>query len=461
MGFSAQSQDSSRSQEYKWVPVDVLPVRDSITIFATQQGTLETLDKNGVKTGEGITLPDKPIGMGWVGDSFVVFYQKLKRYRTFELHAVTIDLIQRKIGEDKLVQAVPAKYLSVAYLLRTPTGHLTGVLTRMTAYEIDGDPTYPDPGSDLARRQYHTTSEASLFTLNAGLQLQPTPLAGNVLRNRFLGCQMNPQGTLFLETADGSQVISEKISPAGTVAQTLTYPYTLRKNEEIQVQAALDPFSENAVTLATRYAVFRFDFSENKSRISPLDTLTWKWKAQDAMQFLVPIDIEETDDRIILCQETQYLGPSVYYKKWAFHSGGVYWHHGTAVITVFDKQMARRQCYVLGKSFQSAYQFDPAIAIHLVGERLYAATNEHDGEFVYSFDLHERFFERKKLRPAAVWKPGSLKPGFVVWSNNGLLVNYVFDHTILSTNDRTVFIPAAFTDLEVMSPEVWTPMEWQ
>jgi hypothetical protein len=464
IALSACAQSVPDPITYKWVPQDMVRLNDSVTVFTTRQGQVAAIDRYGRETGPEIQVPGDAVGIGLLGDSLLMLYTKERRHKAFELHSLRVDIAQGKAGEDKLLLTLPAEYLSDYDVQKDAAGHLRGVLARVTKYEIDGDPTTAPPTLELGRIQFGSSSQASEVIFGTGRELRVSALSGHILQNRFIGAQLDSAGDLFVETYDGRQVLVEKENAAGAVISSLTAVCTPRKNGEVKAMAALDPLNENAVTLDAFYessdkdywqSAYRFDFGAGKTWIAPIDTVDDRYFArlgQNPLAWpqpllamgrmhgngLIPVSIEETPDRIILCKELEFI--SAQFNQGTFHSSSTVIHHyGSSVVTILDKQMNTVHQVYLRKDFTSSYFFDPATGTHLDGDTLYIVTNESNGEYAYALDVETGIYKRKKIRKETALQTASIKPRFVVWSKDGLLANYVFDHTVFKTDDRTTF----------------------
>lgn len=442
----------SYSQEYRIA--STLPDGDSKSFVFLQTDRksfgVGLLNSAGVMEWQ-IDLPDRCFNMAKLGEDVVVFYVEQKGYLSpiKAIHAVLIGIKNKKILQDKVIYQNPGKFSVEPYVLRDPSDNFTCLLVRTTAYR-------PGLGGFGGNEGEKRRITKSLATISFGIDLEPQvkDIKSNATESVFMTTCAGDNKDFYIFSFSDDHVVSEKFDLNGNIAGKLTLDLSQRHKTGLNYIVHYDSIEANCIDMPISYTndqkdrlvqLFRFDFNNkkvketqqvplNKEYVNSLkpDDSSSKLHHFGAISNLNPVEIIESDDKIILLKEIQ---------SYSFDGKTTKYIREGSIISVYTKDLKLLREVAIEKWSSNFLEGFDAIAGHLKGDKLYAVTNEQNGlgykTVLYVININDGSINTKEIEEKKSGINWVTIPADIIWYKENYLVPFAKGKPMIHLNPGT------------------------
>lgn len=348
-------------------------------------------------------------GLSKFKGNILVFYKKFG-----ELHMATLDIKSGKILDDKIINN-GSKHHHLVVVQNDPAGNFDNLLVRTATF---GQP---------------ETKAIRLITLSEEGKAIAKDLPSVAINGSYIGCSVANGGHISVASIVNNSVVVEQFNHEAVLENKLEKPLNCRKKFDYNAQMRTDGFASNTVVISLKYenpdkdnvfSYFSFNFNNKQVVVAdeaPLNkTSQYKFKNKD---YLTPVDILFTNDKIIMVKEVNYLIKN--------QSGApTYYFSEAAIVSVYDKQMHLLHDILLDKKTGGYSSGAIGLGFNINNDKLYVLSGEYpstgtNGDYSYKIDLSTGKWEKKKIGSG---KPSTYKPLFThstFWFRNECVINHV------------------------------------
>jgi len=455
------SYTASYSQGY--LITKTLPGNDSIAFTTLRYGRHDygfgVISSKGVMNWQ-VAVPGYPLGMGKFKNNVVVFYtfEDLSSLTALKnVHAALIGLSEKKIIEDKIVYSNETKYQIDPSVLDDPAGNFIYLLIRTTP--LRGGIASMANNADT---KLNETTQLSAISLEPNLTTQSKDFKSLALESTFVGATSGINNDIFISSFSDERLVTEKFDKDGNLKGKLSVEVPIRNKSKFYPVIKYDSLAGNCVDIAIAYKnnnkddvlrSFRFNFNDQKGSASEEAVLNKDYvkqlvHAQDeksrlsnfkSIDDLYPVQIVETNDKVIVLKEIQYHFIPSGSNAEQFYSDG-------SIISIYTKKdLHLERDVIIDKSFGTFIMGGTAICSYMKNGKLYTVTCELSGPgktktFLYTINIDNGSMEKKELEKEDAGKGWITDPTTILWFT---------DNFITPFNSAKAFIHLKFeTDLQ-------------
>lgn len=420
----AHTKEDTAGTEKKWYIKGSLPVSEtqSLAIWEHKKDEygIVMLNNKGVIEWE-MPFEGCVFGISKYKDHYLVFHAK-KGYwddqygltrAIKQINAATIDIKSQQIIDDKALYA--GKYVN-ADILNDASGNFSQLLL----HNLYG---------------YYDTKGFTLITFNADGSVANKEIPSIAPEQKYIASSAGKDGSFFVSYLQNwSSLVVEKFSHEGALISKLESPLTMRKDPDYRPVMRVDPGTNNSIAITLRlvnkdldyvFSHFLFNFDNNKIDTvneAPLTKKTTPYHFEKYKE-LQPIDILFTNDKVIVVREPRYSESSINNKDVSTYNSG------SAVISVFDKQMKLQREIVIRKLTSTYAYINIGLNCHIIKDKLFILSGENaDGgfdNFSYKVNLNDGSFGKKKIGTNKPAHGTSISTLSTIWFNNELIMTHL------------------------------------
>ncbi|HTJ14510.1 MAG TPA: hypothetical protein VL547_20870 [Dinghuibacter sp.] len=459
---------------YHWNPLDVIPLTDSIALYRinyheNEEG-LAMVNRSGNLVGQEVPLPKGMFDIALFHGKALAFYTMDAAKGNREVRFRPVNLVTGEVGPEQTIFSMHSPFVIHYTVERDAAKRFLGLLVTMTGYQNLKGEENASKAVDIAN--LGSIQKATLITLNAALEQEEHELSGAYEGKAFIGAGMSPKGDLFYTYTHNGELTTEKYTPAGELAATLSCPWQV-EGFAIGGHACgeVDPATGNAYTLQLQFVMhkdihhacaYRFDFGASQVYVGKEETLDKEYLKNfkhDASgnkmrgyqsvygldgAVMQPVQIVETRDFVIVSQEIQYLISGRSFTDF---------NYGIGSLMIYDKQLHFLRQVLLDKHSVTPYSMGQGRQmLHLDGDKIDILTvgsfgeDRHSNIGYYTLDpatgaLSARFIVRNRecrgLEPM---------PATAFWSGKAPVIPYFWFRLAgwNTTKERARVEPAVF-----------------
>lgn len=435
----------SYSQDY--LITNTLAGNDSIAFATLQYGRKDygfgVMSSKGIMSWQ-LPVPGYPLGMGKFKNNVVAFYtlentEGLTALK--QIHAALINLHEKKITADKVVYTRTDKYGIEPFILDDPQGNFRYLLVRTNA--LKG---LLASGTAQAKTKTMATTELSAITLEANLEPHSKDLKSIALESVFVAACVGMKNDLYVSSFAESKLVTEKFDSEGDLKDKLSADAPARDKKEFFPVIKYDSLQGNCIDEAIAYSnnhkddvmrSFRFDFNDqkvtatnevslDKDYVKQLEKTTEhnsKLSYFKSINELYPVQILETEDKVIVIKEIQYhfMPPDKDAERF-YRQGGI--------ISIYSKKdMNTERDIVFDKDFRTFIMGGNGICGQLKNGKLYTVTCELAGvakykTYLYIININDGSMEKRELEKEDAGKGWITNPSTVAWFSNNFIIPF-------------------------------------
>ncbi|AEW00638.1 hypothetical protein A4D02_11835 [Niastella koreensis] len=419
----AQKKEDTAGVEKNWYIKGAFPVSEtqSLAIWAhkkAEYGIVMVNNKGGIEW----EMPFKGciLGISKYKDHFLVFYAKKGYYDdhygitkyTKQINAATIDIKSQQIIEDKTLYA--GKYVN-ADLLNDASGNFI----QFVLHYFDG----------------YNSKGFYLLTFNADGSVANKDVPGIATEQKYIASSAGKDGSFFVGYLQNwSSLVVEKFSHEGALLSKLESPLTMRKDLDYKTVMRTDPGNNNSIAISLRLvnkdldyvcSHFLFNFDNNQVDTvneAPLAKKTTPYHFERYRE-LIPVDILFTNDKVIVVREPRYGETSINNKD------VVTYNSGTALVSVFDKQMKLQRDIAIRKLTSTYAYINIGLNCRIINDNLIFLSGENANggfdNFSYKVNLNDGSFGKKKIGTNKPAYGTSISTLSTIWFKNELIITHL------------------------------------
>jgi hypothetical protein len=436
---------ASYSQDY--LITNTLQGNDSIAFTTLQYGRKDygfgILSSKGIMNWQ-IPVPGYPLGMGKFKNNVVVFYTLENRAGLTtlkEVHAALINLHEKKITDDKLVYTKKDKYGIDAFILDDPGGNFTYLLIRTNA--LKG---FFGSGAAAAKEKTNATTELSAISLGTNLEPHSKDFKSIALESVFVTACVGMDNDLYVSSFSNDQLVTEKFDSDANLKAKLSGEAPAKTNKKFFPVITYDSLQGNCIDVAIAYSnnhkddvmrSFRFDFNDQKAIATDEVVLDKGYLKQlektggsnsklsnfKNIDELYPVQILETNDKVIVLKEIQYsVTPSGDNAEQFYREG--------SVISIYSKKDMRPEGDIIfDKYFGTFIMGGTGICGQPKNGKLYTVTCELAGAgkyktYLYTTNINDGSMEKRELEKEDAGKGWITDPTTVAWFSNNFITPF-------------------------------------
>lgn len=442
---------ASYSQDY--FIVKTLAGDDSISFATLQYGRKDygfgVINSKGIMNWQ-VAVPGFPLGMGRFKNNVVVFYtlenpEKLGSLN--EVHAAMIGIKEKKILADKVVYTNPNKNVIEPIILDDPAGNFNYLFIR-TSGQRGGfaSLTYK------AQNKTHEFMQLSIISLESNLETHTKDLKDIALETFFAGACAGNNNEVYVSSFSKDQLITEKFDKDGNLKVKLTIDVSIRRKSaaypiiEIFPIIKYDSLQRNC-DLAVKYRndhkddvirLFRFNFNNQKTYSTEETVLNKDYvkqleKTEDkknklsnfkSIDELYPVQILETNDKVIVLKEIQYetgIGSSNDPEKF-YREGNI--------ISIYTRDLHPVNDVIIDKFMGTYIMGGTSICSHIKNGKLYTITCElgkradNYKAILSIINMNDGTIETRTLDKEDAGKGWITDPTTILWFSNNFVIPY-------------------------------------
>jgi len=398
-----------------------------------------------------VAVPGFPLGMGRFKNNVVVFYtpenpEKLGSIK--EVHAVMIGIKEKKVLVDKLVYANPNKNVIEPIVIDDPAGNFNYLLIR-TSDQRGGLASI----ALKAQSKMHEFTQLSIISLESNLETHIKDLKDIALETFFAGACAGNNNEVYVSSFSKDQLITEKFDEDGNLKGKLAVDASIRRKSamdpiiEIFPVIKYDSMQGNCIDLAVKYRndhkddvmrSFRFNFNDQKAYSTEETTLDKDYVKQlektegkknklsnfKSIDELYPVQILETNDKVIVLKEIQYKTGSG-----SSDDPEKFYREGN-IISIYTRDLHQVSEVIIDKFMGTYIMGATSICSHIKNGKLYIITCEHgrradNYKAVLSIiNMDDGAIETRTLDKEDAGKGWITDPTTILWFSNNFIIAF-------------------------------------
>ena len=436
-----------------------LPLNDDLSLSTLKYGRKEygigLLNSKGSFTKEQ-TLNATPVGMGIMGDNVLLITAEEKNQKTRAYNALLIKKGGTNVLFEKSLFTKDNSNRISTTLLNDPNNNFGYVLFRETKYD-EGFNFFGPSGFDT---KFLESASLELYALNNKLEPKKIEISTEAANTYFAGACADNARNIYICSFTKDNMVMEKFDSTGKLQGKLSSPFSVWKNPGLFFKMQNDKDNQGSITIAGAYMnadkkqahnAIRFDFTGkkvyatgemvlNKQYLNSLKNAgEIKGRNFVAIYGLVPIQILEDLDRVIVVKEIQYE-----------QAGGkgestTYYREG-AIITVYNKKTFEVERDILiDKKLASFVEQSEGIFARVSGNNLWAVTCEKSGlasfkTYVHKINLTTGELTKEEIEKEDIGKGWITFPKQTGWFKKSFVVPFFKITSPFSFSFETGFI---------------------
>jgi len=436
---------ASYSQDY--LITNTLAGNDSIAFTTLRYGRKDygfgVISSKGIMNWQ-VPVPGYPLGMGKFKKNVIVFYtlENLEGFTTLkEVHAALINLQEKKITDDKVVYSRKDKYQVYPFVLDDPQGNFTYLLIRTSALKgLLGN------GAAQVKEKTNETTELNAISLEANLEPHSKDYKSIALESVFVTACVGMNNDLYVFSFSNDQLVTEKFDSDANLKGKLSAAAPAKTNKQFFPVTKYDSLRGNCVDVAIAYSnnhqddvmrSFRFDFNDQKAYTTEENVLdksyTKQLKTTDGenkglsnfkdIDELYPVQILETDNKIIVLKEIQFTQSSN-----SDQNVLIYFREGS-IISIYSKDLHPESNIIIDKDFRTYILGGTGICSQPKNGKLYTVTCEMPRagkykSYLYTININNGSMEKRELEKEDAGKGWITDPTTVAWFSNDFITPF-------------------------------------
>ncbi|MEO6838073.1 MAG: hypothetical protein ABI185_06770 [Ginsengibacter sp.] len=431
------------SQDY--LITKTLALNDSIAFTSLQYGRKDfgygVVNSKGVMDWQ-IPSPGFPLGMGKFHNKVLVFYtlenSDLRALK--DIHAAIVDLKTKKITADKEIYNTENKYKFVPIIINDPAGNFDMVLVRTTSLKrgLASYTSWPDD-------KFNETTQLSAIYLDDNLNAQTKDIKSGSIGSFFMSACAGNNNDLYLCSYSNDQLTIEKFDRDNNLKSKLSTATSIKDHSAFFPLMQYDSVQGNCIDEAITYKnnhrddilrTYRYDFNDQKAYASDETPLDKDYKRAlekesgekklsnfKSMDELRPVQIVETNDKVIVLKEIQYSFTP------AGDDAEQFWRSGSLITMYAKKDLHPERDIVIDKSFGTFIMGGTDIMSHVKNDKLYTVTCELAGAakyktYLYITNMNDGVTDSKVLEKEDAGKGWTTHASTVMWFNNNFITPF-------------------------------------
>ena len=436
---------SSYSQDY--LITNTLPGNDSIAFTTLRYDRKDygfgVISSRGIMNWQ-ILVPGYALGMGKFKNNVIVFYtlENLEGLTALkEVHAALISLHEKKITDDKVVYTRKDKYVVYPLILNDPQGNFAYLLVRSSG--VKGAMASEAIG---AQSKINETTQLEAISLENNLTPHSKDVKSIALESAFVSACIGANTDLYVSSFSNDQLITEKFDSSLNLKAKLSTTAPASTKKKFFPVITYNSLRGNCVDAAIAYSnnhkddvmrSFRFDFNDQKATETDEVVLDKGYVKQlektggnnsklsnfKSIDELYPVQILETNDKVIIQKEIQYhFTPSGDNAEQFYRQG--------AIISIYSKKdMSLERNVILDKEFGTYIMGGNGMYSQLKNGKLYTVTCELAGAakyktYLYIINIKDGSMEKRELEKEDAGKGWITNPSAVAWFSNNFITPF-------------------------------------
>lgn len=450
---------SSYSQDY--MIANTLPLNNTVAFASLRYSNKDygygVINSKGIMAWQ-VPAQGYPVGMAKFNNNVIVFYTDENKdlHALREIHAAIIDLKTQKITIDKEVYTSKNNYQFEPLVLNDPAGNFIFLLIRTTVRKT-GFAAY---ATSWPEDKFKQSNQLSAIYLDDQLIDKTKDIKSATLDAYFLSACGGNNNEWYLCSYAKDQLTIERFDRDNILKSKLSTPTSLKDHSDYYPLMKYDSLPGNCINAAVAYTnshrddilrTYRFDFNDQKSYATDETALNKDYAKTLAkmngeksslshfkfVEYLRPVQILETDDRVIVSKEIQY-------ETGGKGNDAVQYQRTGSLISIYTKKdLHAEKDIIFDKSFGTFASGGTDIASHLKNGQLYTATCELTGvasfkTFLYISNLIDGSTEKKVIEKEDAGKGWITFPTTVCWFSNNFITPFTTEKSF------TRFKPESF-----------------
>lgn len=395
-----------------------------------------------------VPVEGRIIGLGKYKDNAIIFYIETKDWddwneaykRIDNIHSAIVDLKSHQLVNDKIA------YTGDDYIIpdvqNDPAGNFKYLLIRKTSKN------YPEKTKGL-----------TILSLKENENIESKEIPTVAINGNYINCLTTNGGNIFVGCTNERSVVVEKFNSSGILENKLETPLDLLMTYPYDSKMCLDSLANNTVSIDIQYtknkkgktlSFCHFNFDEKKA-VTAAEVKLGKaspYKFQ-GREFIKPVDILYTKDKIIIVKEVQDIY-SVGNSSKQRYTGE------TMVVSIYDKQLHLTHDLVIPKRNESFFKTGIGLGCFIKNEKLFILSVELKSigvldNYCFVIDLNSGKVERKKIGYNKPSSTRTVATHSTFWFPNECVVSHLFAMKTFGRKFETILEKITYDDIEKLT----------